>query len=151
MIRELKQNEIKEAVNLILEVYYETEVNNDTKEGTAYFVSIYANEEHILKLINEGSLKAYGYFIDGELVGVTSIHNDDEIMHLFVKKSFHGRGIAKALLKHICERSKERGIKRIHLDSSRYAINFYLSHGFTKESDEVRVDGMVYTPMHKDL
>ena len=91
------------------------------------------------------------YFENDTLLGVTSLDRDDTIMHLFVDMAHNGKGIAKALLNYIYEIERAKGKKRLRIDSSKYALEFYRSHGFKESCDEINESGMVYTPMYIDL
>ena len=151
MIRELKLNEIKEAASLIMAVYNESEYLNDTKRGRLAFKEIYCNSEHLAKMVSNSELEMFGYFIDDKLCGVISLDSNATIMHLFVDMSYNKRGIAHSLLDYVFLLASKRGIKILYLDSSKYALDFYLRRGFKKREDEKCEDGMVYTPMYYEL
>jgi GNAT superfamily N-acetyltransferase len=88
--------------------------------------------------------------ISGRIVVIISGRDNNRINRLFVDKKFQGRGIARKLMNVIEKLYKKRGAKTIHIRSSLYALNFYLSLGY-KKSTRLICDkhGMIYQPVIK--
>ncbi len=110
-----------------------------------------------LKYLNPQSMQsrlAHNHFIlvaveGGVIAGVVEVRNCNHISLLFVKKEYHGRGIAKDLLKLAlskCQQIKSE-INIIEVNSSPFAVHIYEKLGFTKVSTEQVVNGMRFTPM----
>ena len=61
------------------------------------------------------------------------------ISQFFVHPDLHGRGIGKLLMKHLLDMAAKGGIKQIHVPSSRNAVLFYKSIGFTVDSEQTDI------------
>ncbi|PSL44955.1 ribosomal protein S18 acetylase RimI-like enzyme [Chitinophaga niastensis] len=75
--------------------------------------------------------------VDGQVAGCVAVRTFDnstaEMKRLFVKDTFKGHGVGKALVSNAIEESKKLGYKRIILDTlahMRPAIELYTSLGF---------------------
>ncbi|CAL1519202.1 GNAT family N-acetyltransferase [Chitinophaga sp. MM2321] len=75
--------------------------------------------------------------VDGQVAGCVAVRSFDnstaEMKRLFVKDTFKGRGVGKALASEAIRESKKMGYKRILLDTlahMRPAIELYTSLGF---------------------
>lgn len=88
----------------------------------------------------------YGVFIDNQLVSIVSCFitgNEMQFRKLATLDSFQGRGIASALLNHIFEAAKEKGIQKIWCNARKEKTAFYEKFGmkaigetFTKAGHE---------------
>ncbi|MGP4060273.1 GNAT family N-acetyltransferase [Halobacillus sp. H74] len=163
-IREMKTNEIDDIKTLRLESYNE------------YEELLSENHWSVLKktLLSDYDLKTnaktFVVELDDNIVGSVvlfppsikaydwndSVQNYPEIRMLSVNPSFRGRGIAKALLKHCIQVSKEEKHSRIGLHSASFmnALPLYEKLGFEHfpELDfEPLNDGIIVQGFIKDL
>ena len=86
---------------------------------------------------------------DGEIAGMIEIRELKHISMLFVDKAHHRKGIGKELFRLALERiiSEESPPKSVTVHSSRFAVPFYESLGFTKTSEEKIIYGVIHIPM----
>ena len=89
----------------------------------------------------------------GELVGVIGVRDFSHVHWLWVRKDWHHRGVASILLASVIAdtRNQRQEVMRITLNSSPYAIPFYLRMGFQISGDEIDQKGIICTPMKLDL
>ena len=64
-----------------------------------------------------------------------------------VDSEYQRQGIAAELLRRMVCELKTTGCASIKVDSSRYALPFYKSIGFTQTGPEQKENGLVFTPM----
>lgn len=91
---------------------------------------------------------------NSKIVGFISVEKNGFINRLFTHKDYLRRGIATSLLKEAEIWAISRGLKKLTLDSSKTAVDFYLKNGFKKTGISViEKDGVVFrnTVMKKDL
>ncbi len=78
--------------------------------------------------------------VDGEPCGCLALDERDAstgiVKRLYVKPSFRGHGVARALMDDLIAAARERGYTRVILDTNREelapAYKLYLSMGFTE-------------------
>lgn len=138
-IRQLKSDEIEEALELSWDVFSDTEAEYYTEEGIrSFYESI-----HDRKFLD--SLDIYGAFINNIMVGIIGTRdNGRHIALFFVCPKFQRNGIGKNLFRHMLEKNKSR---EMTVNSSRSAIEVYRKFGFTNTACEQRSGGIIYTPM----
>ena len=79
------------------------------------------------------------------IIGMASQADGCHIRKLYVEGAWHRQGIATKLLDAIIE---SMSAARITLNSSRYALPFYLKYGFVPTGEEqVHASGFAHTPM----
>ena len=74
---------------------------------------------------------------DGEIIGTVALkpigEGACELRKMYLKQQYRGRGYGKRLLKHAIATAKERGDKRLELETSRVleeALGLYAAFGF---------------------
>ena len=82
MIKEIKED-LEEAINLVWRVFLEFEAPNYTQEGIDEFKNSIFNKEWVSKK------KFYGYYNNGDLLGVIATNNINHISLLFVDGNYH--------------------------------------------------------------
>ena len=78
------------------------------------------------------------------VVGMASQRDGCHIRKLYVEGAWHRQGIATRLLGAIIQ---SMGAERVTVNSSPYAMPFYLNYGFMPTGEEIQADGFVFTPM----
>jgi len=81
------------------------------------------------------------------VVGMASQRGGCHIRKLYVDGAWHRQGIAARLLDAIIQ---SMGADRITVNSSPYALPFYLKYGFVPTGEEIQANGFVFTPMAYD-
>lgn len=146
-IRKLKLDEIGEALHIIWEVFQEFVAPDYTQEGIDNFYIEYIQGEWFREKFKEGKEVMYGAFVDNILVGVLSISEKNTVSCVFVKGNYHGMGIGKKLFNKVLHQLRNRGVERIKLNASPYAVPFYHHIGFKDTDMQSSYKGIVYTPM----
>ncbi|MDF2884801.1 MAG: hypothetical protein K0R54_5371, partial [Clostridiaceae bacterium] len=87
-IKKLEQIHLKDALDLILNVFMEFQAPDYSIQGILEFKKFIAYDNIIEKFRNNQML-FWGCFKEDKLVGVISTRNTNHICLLFVKKEFH--------------------------------------------------------------
>lgn len=149
LIRKVKQEEINEALSLVLEVFMEFEAPVYSPEGIEEFKNIIGNLDFRYKLKN-GICPLYVALDNDKIIGVIGMRtNKTHINLLFVKKEYQRQGIATALFKYLLNDilSENKYLARITVNASPYGTPFYLHAGFVKTAVLQTTNGISYTPM----
>lgn len=135
-IREIKEEELSSALDLVWKVFLKYEAPSYPNEGIEEFRSFLNSSEEISKL------NIYACFKDEEIIGVIAIR-ESHISLFFVDDKYHRIGIGRKLFDHI------RSIvsQAITVNSSPYAVEVYHKLGFTDTDKEQMTNGIIYTPM----
>ena len=97
-IRELKESELQEALDLIGRVFIE--FSKDSAEGREYFKSR-LTKEAVKEKIKEQGLFIWGAFDKDKMIGIIRTRQPFHIQWLFVDKQYHRQGIAKKLFENV--------------------------------------------------
>lgn len=137
-IKKLAKKDIAAALSLALSVFMQFEAPEYPPEGVEEFKRTLADESYI------GSLKIYGAFKNGELVGVLAMRAPQHISLFFVKAEYHKKGIGRKLFERM---KKDFQGGEITVNSSPYAVKIYERLGFAATDAEQITNGIRYTPM----
>jgi GNAT superfamily N-acetyltransferase len=137
---------------LVLQVFDEFVAPGYTETGRSTFrayIEPTAIQARIAKGIDYLLLAKDG----AAIVGVIAIKNSEHISLLFVAKRYHRQGIARELYWRalIGLDIKAKGIHKISVHSSPYAVAIYERLGFRKTGDEREEDGIRFTPMEAEV
>ncbi len=139
--RQLNNFEYEKAIALALDVFVECGSVDFDINGLQTFKNFIYNDE----LMNE--LCIFGAFDDETLIGIIGTKNGGAHISLFfIHPKFHRRGIGRQLFDFVYTNQPKM---QITVNSSSYAVMFYVSLGFSKISDEQETNGLKYTPMNK--
>lgn len=156
IIRELKESDIKEAMELVGEVFGKFVAPEYSQQGIDEFHK-FIEPEAVKKKMGACELKLWGSFDSEQIVGVIAVKsfavdimrgpywNGSHINMLFVKEEYHRRGIARQLFeaaKQACGKTNE-----ITVYSSPYAAEAYKHLGFVPTGAETALRGVRFTPM----
>ena len=139
--RPLLPGEIPEAIYLIWEVFLEFEAPVYNEEGVRTFRASLDDP------VRTASLRWYGAFEDGQLVGVLCMRAPQHIGGFFVTAAQQGKGHGRRLFERM-KRDYER--QEFTVNSSPYAVPIYQKLGFCATDTEQTVDGLRFTPMQYD-
>ena len=147
MIRELVYEDLQTASQVLWKSFYEAEKNNHTMTGMELFRDL---TDPVSLSINtfQGDVVLYGFFDNDEMLAVGGLKEKKHILMLYVLPLAQGKGVGKELLafmESICEGDQ------ITLNSSDFAIPFYQHHGFAICGDRNENDGLISTPMVKNI
>jgi ribosomal protein S18 acetylase RimI-like enzyme len=127
--------ETKQALDLALRVFIEYEMPDYEPEALENF-----------KL----ALKTNNAFVaseNGKIIGYINERGGGHVSMLCVDGEYHRKGIAPALMNHIADDLKSKGVTRITVNSSPFGVPFYEHYGFTATDEMQRKDGFIYLPM----
>ena len=141
-IKEIKDFQMKEALELVWKVFLEFEAPDYTKEGIAEFKKTIDDKTWIEKR------KFLGAFDDDKIVGVIATFETSHIALLFVDGNYHRKGIGRKLF----ETVKKQNYKGFFtVNSSPYAHDVYKHFGFCDTDTEQVVKGLRFIPMKLEL
>ncbi|WP_455544112.1 GNAT family N-acetyltransferase [Intestinibacter sp.] len=138
-IRKVGAQDIKNALDLVLDTFMKYEAPEYSAEGIESFKS-FINDKYQVE-----NLDMYGAFDNDTIVGVIATRNNgNHISLFFVKDDRMNEGIGRKLF----EKLLEVGGKYIlTVNSSPYAVKIYEKLGFVSTDKEQVTDGIRYTPM----
>jgi putative acetyltransferase len=148
-IRRVQDSEIKQALDVVLEVFMEFEAPDYPPEGVASFVKDVIENDSFKAGVKSGSFPMFVALVKEEIVGVMTMRKGTHIMLAFVKKQYHKQGIGKKLFEHILGELRAKGDSEltITVNSSPYAVEFYKKLGFVETDTEQEKNGIRFTPM----
>ena len=139
IIREMRENELDEVINLVLDVFMKYEAPDYSEEGINSFKEFVLDKEKIK------NLKILVAEVDGKIVSMIAVRNNTHITLLFTHEDYHRKGISRKLFETV-KNGLEKGTT-ITVNSSPYAVEVYKKFGFVIEEDEQTVDGIRFTKM----
>lgn len=75
--------------------------------------------------------------MDGQLVGTVALTADGSVVGFYTHADYLGKGIGKAMMRHIELVAQQKNHKEIWLTASPVGLGFYLKLGWEKRSDYV--------------
>ena len=149
MIKELKKDEIRQALELVNRVFSEFVAVDYSQQGRKSFNDyLKVKYDEVSNDVQTGHKKIWGLYLDDEIVGVIATRDVSHIALMFVDKRYHRKGIAKRLY-HIAfsEAAKNTDVTHITVNSSPYAVKVYERLGFIKTGEQQELNGIIYVPM----
>lgn len=95
------------------------------------------NSEYWIKRM--AGLSPFVAEIDGVIVGYTDLQKDGLIDHFFCHHQYQGMGVGRALMSHVFERGKARGLDKYYSEVSITARPFYEHLGFNAVTEKIAV------------
>jgi GNAT superfamily N-acetyltransferase len=143
LIRELRHDEVEEALKLVWRVFEEFEAPEYSEQGVSEFKKFISFLE-VEKRCQNGELML-GAFEADKLVGVLSVNvNRSHISLMFVDKKYHRRGVARAMFNEAINQIKP---EYLTVNSSPYAVEAYKKLGFMQTEEKKVSNGIIYVPM----
>lgn len=148
MIAEITPECLDEAISLVNRVFEEFVAVDYSEVGRKTFAYIIHKRDDMAKALACGEKKLWGFFDGEKIIGVIGIRNGSHIALLFVDKAFQHQGIAKKLFMTAVDYAKNNSAaEKITFNSSPYAVPVYEKLGFSKTSESLEKDGIIFTPM----
>lgn len=151
VIKNIKFDRIKEALELVKDVFMEFDAPDYTPQGIEEFINQIIENETFINRFATGEQIMIGAFSDNQIIGVLAISIRNHISLVFVDKKYHRLGIASKLFDEIQSKLKLKDAGSITLNSSPYAVSFYKKIGFVATDVEQVKNGIRYTPMELRL
>ena len=150
-IRNIEIQDLKEALDLVWDVFLEFEAPDYNERGVHEFKE-FIKFDSIKQKMQESQFFIWGCFDEDKVIGVLAMRPPCHISLLFVDKEYHKRGIARAMLDHVIEYYNTKlNYLEMTVNSSPYAINIYHKLGFEDVDKEQVVNGIRFTPMKRLL
>lgn len=146
----LQKSDLKDALDLVWNVFLEFEAPDYSENGIQEFRN-FISYHSIVESYEKGELEFWGCTHTNEIVGVISTRGKDHICLLFVKKEYHGQGIARSLFETVKKSCIIYDSHRMTVNSSPYATEVYHRLGFVDTDEEKTVNGIKFTPMALSL
>ncbi|WP_170253811.1 GNAT family N-acetyltransferase [Acetobacterium paludosum] len=150
-IREIEQQDLKEAVNLVNTVFNEFVAGGYSQEGQKTFRDYLEFKlEELSQDLNNGHKKMWGFYENEKIVGVIGTRDRFHISLMFVAKDHHKRKIATKLFTTVVNSLKEKENSEsfeMTVNSSPYAVKIYEHLGFRATDNEQIKNGIRFTPM----
>lgn len=150
VIRRIEGHEVESAMALALEVFMQFEAPEYPPEGVETFKKDIVENPEYLENARQGLCPIYGAFDGDQIVALMGMRsNKTHINLVFTKKSYHRRGIARAIFHYLLSdvRKENPALEALTLNSSPYGLPFYLAIGFVPLSGEQEMNGIRFTPM----
>ena len=135
---------------LALEVGMQFEAPDYPPEGVETFKKDIVENPEYLKNARLGLCPIYGAFDGDKIVALMGMRsNKTHINLVFTKKSYHRRGIARAIFHSMLNDVLKENptLEALTLNSSPYGLPFYLAIGFVPLSEEQEINGIRFSPM----
>lgn len=142
-IRKIEKEEMKEALELVWEVFLEYEAPDYTEEGIKEFKKTIDDVTWI------EARDFYGaYYESNKILGVIATKDITHIALFFVDGKHHKQGIGKKLY---CKAESLNSNGFFTVNSSPYAHEVYKHLGFVDTDKEQNIKGLIFYPMKKNL
>jgi len=153
MIKEIPNEDVKRAIDLVNDVFSEFVAVDYSEQGRRTFESYLKNKlQEISADLQSGHKQMWAYYQGDEIVGVIATRDRSHIALMFVAKEHHKKGIAKQLFSAVLqEAKKDESAAQITVNSSPYAVAVYERLGFVKTDEEQERDGILFVPMKYPL
>ncbi len=138
-IRKIKKEEMKEALELVWQVFLEFEAPDYTEEGIKEFKKTIDDKNWI------NAREFYGAFDEkNKLLGVIATKDITHIALFFVDGEYHNQGIGRKLYDKVKLLNKKGYFT---VNSSPYAHEIYKHLGFVDIDSEQCINGLRFYPM----
>jgi predicted GNAT family N-acyltransferase len=150
MIKEIGKDDLKQALDLVNQAFSEFVAADYSEQGKITFQDYLKTKyDEVSSDLQTGHKKIWGFYENGEIVGVIATRECNHIALMFVDKQHHKKGIARQLFETVLAEVKNNtDITQITVNSSPYAVKAYERLGFKQTSGRQEKDGIIYVPMN---
>ena len=151
-VRAAYREEWQEAMALAWKTFLRYEAPDYTQEGIRNFRE-FITDTTLYRMYVTGSYQMFVAISDNKIVGMLTMRGTSHISLLFVDGAYHNNGIARELIQKLCNFLMQEvgGIRRVTVNAAPYAVGFYHKLGFRDLGEETMKDGIIFTPMEKEL
>ena len=150
-IRKAQPKDATDIRALIISAHESNRAEDFDKSGWEAFLR--RNEIAALKnRIRDSNYLMLCCLLEGRIIGVIGIYNNDHVYYLLVDPAYRGKGVASRLwqlAKQICLSRAE--VERFWVRSSTLALPVYSSFGFERSGERACSNGFSYVPMELRL
>ena len=144
--RKANAEDIYPALELALKVFMEYNAPGYEPISILNFKTDCVDNQSYIDSLKSGENVMFVALSDKKIIGMAA-ERKGHVWLLFVDGAFHRQGIATTLMGNIVCALKLKGYDKIFLDSSPYAIPFYLNFGFSQIGEAKNKYGCIVTPM----
>lgn len=136
--------------NLIKETFAQFHATESSRDTSQSYIKRYGPDQAKKELNRQFGQTPLFYVteVNNSVVGMIR-GEQDRIVNLFVAIKFQRKKIGSLLLRHYEIACEQEGAEIIRVQSSIYAIPFYVSHGYKKTTGVRHVNGLKVQPMKK--
>ena len=149
----IADNDLQQALTLVNAVFSEFVAVDYSEQGKITFENYLAVKyDEFSADLKSGKKRAWGYYEDEAVIGVSALRDASHIALMFVDKRYHRKGIARALFQHLlAEVRQNSAATKITVNASPYAEPIYARLGFIKTAERQEKDGIVFIPMEYSI
>jgi putative acetyltransferase len=129
-------------------LFFNTVRNVNRRDYTEQQVKAWAQEgfDSQLWLKKMVSIQPFVAVLDGVIVGYSDVQPSGLVDHFFCHHEYQGQGVGRALMTHVLEQAKAKGLDRIYSEVSVTARPFYEHMGFIVVNEQqIEVRGATLT------
>lgn len=151
-VRAAYRNEWQEAIALAWRTFLKFEAPDYPQQGITSFRE-FITDTTLYRMFVIGNYQMFVATTDNKIIGMLTLRSINHISLLFVDELYHNKGVARELIRKACEFLKQEvgNMNTITVNSSPYAVGFYHKVGFCNIGEETMKDGIIYTPMKKEI
>ena len=90
-------------------------------------------------------------YVQGRAVGTGRLLPDGHIGRMAVLKESRSLGVGGAILEHLVQEARRRGMREVVLSAQTHALGFYRKHGFREFGDVYEEAGIAHQDMRRAL
>ncbi len=148
-IRWAHENEWPQTMRMIWRTFLKYEGNDYSQEGIKNFFD-FITDDGLYASFLKGEYQMMVALVNGEVIGAGSLRSRNHLSLLFVDERYHRMGVGSSILRRLCDYLKtEAGERRMSLQASPYAVDFYRKQGFHQVEPEMEYSGIRVTAMEK--
>ncbi|MFT7676284.1 MAG: putative acetyltransferase [Planctomycetota bacterium] len=151
-IRDYLASDARQLTDIFHDTIHSVGLEHYTAAEAQVWAPLPVDYEHWQERLN--SLPPMVAEVDGVIAGFITLEPDGHIHWTYTHKDYQRRGVASTLYRHLEELAQYQGIKRLHVEASRFAQPFFSARGFATISEEtLERDGQLlrYMRMEKHL
>lgn len=141
-IKTIGDSDLDEVVELVSRVSHEKILPFLSEEGRVNFTDKIL--PGIKTTFDSSDFNSVKVIDNNKIIGFGAIRDGNYITHVFVDGDYQGKGVGRALLKHLLQFIS---VNEVSLRASINAVGFYESQGFIATAEEADVGGIRFVPM----
>ena len=148
-IRNATKEDWESAMALAWKTYLQFEAPDFPTEGTTSFFA-FITDNFLFTMFVKGEYRMKVAIYKKQIIGMISIREKTHISLLFVDRTYHKRGVGRALVEQMYILIQEEKLgEKMTVNAAPFAVDFYHKCGFN-DSGEKRTDkGIIFIPMER--
>lgn len=152
-IREYRDADFESVARLVRDVFTEFVMPDASPEGVLWWTEYHSlHPQHREEVRTRFDACPIRYVaVDNDRIIGTAMGTAEELVRIFVRTSYHGRGIGKSLFEQFEKDCATMGSVRYRITSALCSISFYQKLGCKKTTGIRNLHGLKVQPMRKNL